>query len=68
MESHSFSGRAVWNRHALVKAKKCWVREARARRYVTPMHGREVPQGLQMLKKVPDLIAQSFRRSQAPES
>ena len=61
-------GHAVQNGHLVLNAKRCWVGEARSRRCVTPIHGREVPQGLQMLMKVPDRIAQSSRRSQAPES
>jgi hypothetical protein len=61
-------GHAVQNGPMVLNAKSCWVGEARSRRCVTPIHGREVPQGLQMLMKVPDRIAQSSRRSQAPES
>src|SRR5436190_16010607 len=42
--------------------------EARSRRCVAPIHGREVPRGLQILMKVPDRIAQSARKSQAPKA
>jgi hypothetical protein len=61
-------GHAVRNEHMALHAKKCWVGEVRTRRCVTPIHGREVPRGLQILMKVPDRIAQSSGRGRAPKS
>jgi hypothetical protein len=61
-------GHAVQNGHLVLNAKQCWVGEARSRRCVTPIHGREVPHGLHILMKVPDRIAQLAIKSQAPEA
>jgi hypothetical protein len=61
-------GHAVHNGHVALNANSGWVGEARSRRCVTPIHGREVPQGLQILMKVPDRIAQSAGKSQAPKA
>src|SRR5713101_7681405 len=61
-------GHAVQNEHVVLNAKQCWVGEARSRRCVTPIHGREVPRGLQILMRVPDRIAQSAMRGRAPQA
>ena len=63
-----FRGPAVQNRHMVLNAKNCWVGEVRSRRCVTPIHGQEVLQGLQILMRVPDRIAQLATKSQAPQA
>ena len=60
-------GHAAQNEHLELHAKQRWVGEARTRRCVTPIHGREVPRGLHILMKVPDRIAQSGVRGRAPK-
>ncbi|GHO57851.1 hypothetical protein KSB_63260 [Ktedonobacter robiniae] len=55
-------------KYAIIAYLTSWVREVKTRRYVTPIHGQEVAQALHILMRVPDRIAQSAVRGQAPQA